>query len=93
MTTLLTLAQSSSAGAGTEGWRPFIDPLNAHSFWYLLILPISFFLAVGYKAVRIRDLKGYWTAVFVMTVQIILGMIGLAAAFYVLVQFYGKWWG
>jgi len=71
-------------------WRPFIDPINAHSFWYLLLIPISFFIAVAYKAVRVRTLKGYWTTVIVMTIQIILGMIALAVAFYLLVQVYPK---
>jgi hypothetical protein len=80
---LLTLA---TAGP----WRPFVDPINAHSFWYLLLIPISFFIAVAYKAVRVKTLVGYWPAVVVMTVQIILGMIALAVAFYLLVQVYPK---
>ena len=79
--TLLTLA---------EGWRPFIDPINAHSFWYFMLLPISFFIAMAYKAVRVKTLAGYWTAVLVMTVQIVAGMLALAAAFYVLVQVYPR---
>ena len=81
--TLLTLAEIGP-------WRPFLDPINAHSFWYLLLIPISFFISVAYKAVRVRSLKGYWTAVGVMTVQIVLGMIALAVAFYLLVQVYPK---
>lgn len=81
--TFLTLAQS---------WRPFIDPVNAHSFWYLLIVPISFFIAVAYKAVRVKTLAGYWTSVVVMTVQIIAGMLALAVAFYLLVQVYPRMW-
>lgn len=85
-TPIFTLAD---AGA----WRPFIDPANAHSVWYLLLIPISFFIAVAYKAVRVKSLTGFWTAAFVMTVQIILGMIGLAAAFYILVQVYPKLMG
>lgn len=80
---LLTLA---AAGP----WRPFLDPLNAHAYWYALLIPISFFISVAYKAVRLKTLTGYWTAVVVMTVQIVLGMIALAAAFYVLVQVYPK---
>ncbi|MFT3687037.1 MAG: hypothetical protein QM783_19300 [Phycisphaerales bacterium] len=83
MTSLLTLA---AAGP----WRPFLDPINAHSFWYLLLIPISFFIAVAYKAVRVKTLTGYWTAVVVMTVQIVLGMIALAVVFYLLVQVYPK---
>jgi hypothetical protein len=73
-----------------DGWRPFLDPINAHSFWYLLLIPISFFIAVAYKAVRVKTFAGYWTAVVVMTVQIVAGMIALAIAFYLLVQVYPK---
>lgn len=76
--------------ADTGPWRPFLDPINAHSFWYLLLIPISFFIAVAYKAVRVRTLKGFWTVVAVMTIQIILGMIALAVAFYLWVQVYPK---
>ncbi len=73
-----------------QGWRPFLDPVNAHSFWYLLLVPISFFIAIAYKAVRVKTFDGYWTAVTVMTVQIIAGMIALAVAFYLLVQVYPR---
>lgn len=76
--------------AATESWRPFLDPINAHSFWYLLLVPISFFISVAYKAVRMKSLAGYWTAVMVMTVQIIAGMLALAVAFYLLVQVYPR---
>ncbi|MBY0308318.1 MAG: hypothetical protein K2Q09_06220 [Phycisphaerales bacterium] len=74
-------------------WRPFLDPLVIDSFWYLLIIPIAFFIAVGYKAVRVKTLKGFWTAVLVMTVQTVLGMIALAVAFYLLVQVWPKVFG
>jgi hypothetical protein len=87
-TPLLSTAALTLAEIGP--WRPFIDPINAHSFWYLLLIPISFFIAVAYKAVRVKTLTGYWTAVIVMTIQIVLGMIALAIAFYLWVQVYPK---
>lgn len=77
----------------TLAWRPLLDPLDAHGWWYLLLLPISFFLAVGYKAVRVKSLAGYWQAVLVMTAQVVLGMMALAAAFYLFVQVYSRWLG
>jgi len=83
--TILSLAQGLTLA---QGWRPFLDPVNAHPVWYLFILPISFFIAVAYKAVRVKTFTGYWQSVLVMTVQIIAGMLALAAAFYVLVQVY-----
>lgn len=90
MTPLASLPATVITLADAGPWRPFIDPINAHSFWYLLLVPISFFIAVAYKAVRVKTLTGYWTAVAVMTVQIILGMIALAAAFYIIVQLFPK---
>lgn len=89
----LSTTQAAPSNAGTTGWRPFIDPINAHATWYLFIVPISLFIAIAYKAVRVKTFKGYWTAVAVLTVQIILGMIALALAFLLLVQVYARWWG
>lgn len=37
-----------------------------------------------------KTLTGYWTAVIVMTIQIVLGMIALAIGFYLWVQVYPK---
>jgi hypothetical protein len=73
-------------------WRPFIDPIHAHDWWFLLLLPMAVFISIAYKAVRMPDLAGFWRQVAVMTVQIILGMLALAVAFYLLVQVYVRWW-
>lgn len=75
-------------------WRPFVDPLplTAFSHWYVFLLPISFLIAVVYKAVRQRDMRSYWRNVAAMTVQIIGGMIALAVASYALVEVYLRWW-
>lgn len=72
----------------TLAWRPFLDPLPLHSTWFLLLIPLSFFVAVIYKAARLRRLDGYWTSVFVMTAQIVLGMIALALATYLFIMVY-----
>ena len=72
-------------------WRPFLDPIDAHEWWYLLLVPMSFFISIAYKAVRLQTLDGFWKAVVIMTIQIILGMLALAAAFYLLVQVYIPW--
>ncbi len=85
-------------GAGTvaagPGWRPFVDPLPLAAFthWYAYLIPISFLIAMVYKAVRQRDLKGYWRNVAAMTVQIIGGMIALALASFLLIEVYLRWW-
>jgi hypothetical protein len=39
-------------------YRPFIDPLRGGwNYWYLFLLPLSFLVALVYKAVRLDDLS------------------------------------
>jgi hypothetical protein len=66
---------------------PFLHPISAfHTWWYLLIIPLSFGIAVIYKALRVHDLRDFWRQVAVMTSQIILAMIALAVSLVLLVQ-------
>jgi hypothetical protein len=67
-------------------YRPFIDPINLHDWWFLLLGPMALGISIAYKAVRMLDLKDYVRQVVLMTVQIILGMIGLGIASYLFVQ-------
>jgi hypothetical protein len=68
-------------------WRPFIDPIDAHRTWFMLLIPMAFFISMVYKAVRLPDLASYWRQVIVMTVQIILGIIALGAVIFVFIQY------
>lgn len=68
----------------TLAWRPFLDPLNLHEWWYGLLLPLALGISIAYKAVRVNDLRHYAKQVAVMTVQIVVAMIGLGIASYVL---------
>ena len=69
-------------------WRPFLDPLNLHEYWWAFLLPLSLLISISYKAVRVRDLGfPYWRAVIIMTVQIILAMILLGAATFLLLEY------
>jgi hypothetical protein len=69
-------------------WIPFVEPLNLfHTWWYLLALPLSFGIAMIYKAMRLPTLDRYWQQVLVMTTQVILGMIGMSVALGLLVRF------
>ncbi|KAA0213197.1 MAG: hypothetical protein DYG94_14265 [Leptolyngbya sp. PLA3] len=70
----------------TLAWRPFLDPLNLDHAWYLLLVPMSFFLAMGYKAVRTVDMNRYWSQVAIFTFQMVIGLIGLGAGFFVVVR-------
>lgn len=68
-------------------YRPFLEPLHIERYWYLLIVPISFFIAMAYKAVRVSDLRRYWLGVGVLTVQIVLGMAALGVFAFLFVQY------
>lgn len=70
----------------TFAYIPFVNPINLfHEWWYLLLVPLAFGISVIYKAVRLPALEQYWRQVLVMTLQIVLGMIGLAIVVVVIV--------
>lgn len=60
---------------------PLIDPLSAHGLWYVFLVPMAFFVAMAYKAVRIADMTKYWRQVAIFTTQIVLGigLLGIAS--------------
>lgn len=97
MPTLLLLALSAPG----LPWRPFRDPIDVHSaFWlggWTLLVPMAIGIAVIYKAVRVPDSgdgrwwQMYWRQVAVLSIQIVLSMIALAAAAYVFVEVYVRW--
>ena len=62
-------------------YRPFLDPLPLNQYWFWLLIPLALFIAAGYKAVRVLDMRDYPRDVAVFTVQIIVGilLLGLAA--------------
>lgn len=68
-------------------YRPFLDPLNMQRTWFFLLVPMTLFISIAYKAVRVEDMKGYWRQVLNMTVQLILAIIGLGAAAFLVVQY------
>ncbi len=69
-------------------WTPFLEPLNClQPYWYLLLLPFAFGIAVIYKAYHLVSLEHYWREVALMGVQIVAAMIGLGVALAVLLLF------
>lgn len=68
------------------GWVPLLDPIDAHDAWFLFLVPLSFGIAVAYKAVRSRRLDRFWGQVGVMTAQIVGAMVLLWIVSYVVVQ-------
>ena len=72
---------------GTLGYIPFVHPLTViHEWWYLLLIPLAFGIAVIYKAVRLPTLEHFWREVVIMTAQVVLAMIGLAIGLIILVN-------
>ncbi|MBO6739082.1 MAG: hypothetical protein JJ916_04395 [Phycisphaerales bacterium] len=71
----------------TLAYTPFIDALPLHDGWYLLIVPMTIFLAIGYKGVRCTHLNRYPRELAIFIVQI-LGVIALLAiAFLILINY------
>lgn len=66
-------------------WRPFLDPLDLHEQWFLLLLPLALGISVAYKAVRLQTMEAYWRQVAMMTIQIVGGIVLLAIAAYVVI--------
>ena len=68
-------------------WTPFFDPANIFfDWWFVLALPLAFFISMVYKAIRLRVYPRYWRQVAVMTIQIILGMAMLQLMLFALVE-------
>lgn len=74
--------------AAALAWRPFLDPLNAHGAWWAFLIPLSFLIALTYRAVRSPEPGGvrYWRQVLVMTGQIVVAMVLLGVAAFVFVE-------
>jgi len=70
----------------TLAYTPFIDALPLHDAWYLLIVPMTIFLAIGYKAVRCSNMKHYPKEVVFFVVQILGVMALLAIGFTIFVN-------
>jgi undecaprenyl pyrophosphate phosphatase UppP len=68
-------------------YTPFIDPIDAHRYWFLLLIPMALGVSIAYKAVRLNDLSRFWRQVGIMTVQIIGGIVALGAAGFVVIQY------
>ena len=72
----------------TLAWTPFLEPMNAlQPAWYLLLLPLVFGIAVIYRAIREENYSVYWRSVAIMTGQVVLGIVAIALALGLFVQF------
>lgn len=64
----------------------FVDAITSHDSWYLLIVPMIIFIAIGYKAVRTHNMDNYWRQVLVFIIQVLGGMALLAIAFMIAIN-------
>ncbi len=69
----------------TLAWRPFLDPINLHDWWYLLLFPLALGISLTYRAVRQTSMDGYPRAVLSLTGQIIVGISALGVASYIVI--------
>ncbi|MFM9957792.1 MAG: hypothetical protein ACKVZJ_06930 [Phycisphaerales bacterium] len=68
---------------------PFLQPLALHDWWWFTLVPMSFFIALAYKGVRMKSLeaRAFWRAVLVMSAQVVLALMALAFGLFVFVEF------
>lgn len=64
-------------------WRPFLDPIDAHSWWFLLIFPVALLVSLAWKSIRIDNIRRLPRATAIMTVQVVLAMLGLGFAAFI----------
>ena len=68
-------------------WRPFLDPMNLHAYWWAFLFPLSLGVAAVYKAVRSPTPAAWVREAAFMTVQIIAAMIMLGAAAFCFLEY------
>jgi len=73
--------------AATLAYRPFLDPLDLHRYWFVLIVPLAFGTAVAYKGVKVRRMETYWRQVLRMTLAVVVAMVVIGFASFVFVRF------
>jgi len=74
-------------GAATAAWIPFIVPMHGlQPYWFLLLVPLAFGIAVIYKALRMDDLSRFWRKAGVTTIAIVGGVVALGLIFAILVE-------
>lgn len=72
---------ATELAVSAPAYVPFKMPLNAlQDWWYLLLLPLAFGIALIYKAIRVADMRHLVQQTMLMTAQIVMAMIALAVA-------------
>jgi len=67
-------------------WTPFLQPApGVHRWWWLLVVPMALGVSMAYKAIRVKQLSEWPSAVVRMALQVVAAMIGIAVGLYLLV--------
>src|SRR5437868_7790895 len=83
------LAVSSIADATTTtsfGYRPFITPLPVWDYWYLLLIPLCFGVAIVYKTIRCQTVQEVPRQSLLIALWIVGGMVVAAGVLAVVVK-------
>lgn len=70
----------------TMAWRPFLEPMPVDDLWLVLIVPLVLAIAVVYKVIRLRDLRGLPIQTVVLAAQIVVFMIFAALILWVITE-------
>jgi len=81
------VAHALAPPALSLAYRPFLDPIDAHSWWLLLCVPLVLFISMAYKAMRVPTMRYYWRQVIKMTLEILAAIILLSIALFLIVEF------
>ncbi len=68
------------SGIEVLAWMPFLEPSAAMGqLWWLLVVPLTFGIAMVHRACRCTDLTRYWREVLGMTVTslVVMTMLGV----------------
>ena len=67
---------------------PFVHPMSIfNDYWYLLLVPLAFGIAIIYKALYMTTLEHFWRNVIIMTVLIVVLMAAAAFALILFIQY------
>lgn len=70
----------------TLGYRPFIDPLNLHTYWLLTLPALAVAIALIYKTIKLDELKDLPRETAALSGQIVLFMAVAAAVLWLVTE-------
>ena len=70
----------------TMAYTPFVQPLPAWDYWYLLLLPLCLAVSIVYKSIRCKSMSRVPREAGGLTLTIILAMAAAAVVLAVVVR-------